>query len=120
MGQLAYHAGNAAEGAVARHYCAKGLEIVAKRWRAARADGGGEIDLIARNGTQIIFIEVKKSHSHAQAAQMLGARQMACIARSAAVFLAGEPAGQNTEARFDVALVDSFGSVEIIENAYAA
>ena len=56
MGQLAYHAGNAAEGAVARHYCAKGLEIVAKRWRAARADGGGEIDLIARNGTQIIFI----------------------------------------------------------------
>ena len=94
MGQLAYHAGNAAEGAVARHYCAKGLEIVAKRWRAARADGGGEIDLIARNGTQIIFIEVKKSHSHAQAAQMLGARQMARIARSAAVFLAASPPGR--------------------------
>ena len=120
MGQLAYHAGNAAEGVVARHYCAKGLEIAATRWRAARAKGGGEIDLIVRNGAQVIFIEVKKSRSHAQAAQMLGRRQMARIARSAAVFLADEPTGQDTEARFDVALVDSFGRVEIIENAYAA
>lgn len=120
MGQLAYHARNAAEGVVARHYCAKGLEIAATRWRAARAKGGGEIDLIVRNGAQVIFIEVKKSHSHAQAAQMLGSRQMTRIARSAAVFLADEPTGQDTEARFDVALVDSFGRVEIIENAYAA
>lgn len=120
MGQLAYHAGNAAESVVARHYCAKGLEIAATRWRAARAKGGGEIDLIVRNGAQVIFIEVKKSRSHAQAAQMLGSRQMARIARSAAVFLADEPTGQDTEARFDVALVDSFGRVEIIENAYAA
>ena len=39
---------------------------------------------------------------------------------AASEFLAGEPAGQDTPARFDVALVDGQGRIEIIENAFAA
>ncbi len=45
---------------------------------------------------------------------------MARIYASASVFLAGEPAGQDTPSRFDVALVDGQGRIEIIENAFAA
>ena len=77
-------------------------------------------DLIERDGAQVIFIEVKQSKTHAMAAEHLTARQMARIYRAASEFLAGEPAGQLTDVRFDVALVDAVGRIEVLENAYAA
>ncbi|MFC3118369.1 hypothetical protein ACFOHS_09490 [Jhaorihella thermophila] len=40
------------------------------------------------------------------------------ICASAAQFLDGEPDGQLTNVRFDVALVDRSGAFEIIENAF--
>lgn len=115
-GATSYHAGLAAEVAVARHYGESGRSIAAQRWRSE----AGEIDLIARDGAEVIFIEVKKSRTHAEAAQHLSSRQMARIYASASMFLAGEPAGQLTPSRFDVALVDALGRIEIIENAFAA
>ncbi|GGO32750.1 UPF0102 protein [Gemmobacter aquaticus] len=115
-GVTSYHAGVAAEEAVARHYGRAGLHIAARRWRGK----GGEIDLIARDGATVVFIEVKCSATHAQAAERLDMRQMARIASAAAEFLGHEPQGQLTPARFDVALVDACGSVEILENAFAA
>lgn len=115
-GARSHHAGHAAEAAVARHYERRGRTIAAARWRSA----AGEIDLIARDGAEVIFIEVKQSRSHAEAAEHLSPRQMARIAASAAVFLAGEPMGQDTPSRFDVALVDGTGRIEVVENAFAA
>ncbi len=38
---------------------------------AAGAAAAGEIDLIARDGDEVIFVEVKKSRSHADAADHL-------------------------------------------------
>ena len=115
-GAVSYHAGLAAEAAVEEHYTRTGRPICARRWRGA----AGEIDLIARDGTEVIFIEVKQSASHAEAALHLTPRQIARIAASAADFLAGEPHGQLTPARFDVALVDGQGRIEILENAFSA
>jgi putative endonuclease len=114
--EVSYRAGAAAEHQVARHYERSGRAIAASRWRSA----SGEIDLIARDGAEVIFIEVKHSRTHAEAAQRLSARQQARIHASASLFLAGEPAGQATPSRFDVALVDGQGRIEIIENAFAA
>ncbi len=113
-GARSYHAGFAAEDQVARHYIGSGHQICSRRWRGS----AGEIDLIARIGQEIIFIEVKQSSSHALAAQHLTARQMARIQASAAEFLATEPNGQLTNSRFDVALVDGTGRIEILENAF--
>lgn len=115
-GKVSYLAGLAAEAAVARHYADRGRCITARRWRGH----AGEIDLIARDGAEVIFIEVKKSRTFARAAERLGRRQMERIYASASEFLAGEPAGQLTDVRFDVALVDGQGRIEIIENAFAA
>lgn len=115
-GYMAWRSGQAAEDQVARHYERSGRAITATRWRSP----SGEIDLIARDGAEVIFIEVKRSRTHAEAAEHLTARQQARIHASASVFLAGEPAGQGTPARFDVALVDGQGRIEIIENAFAA
>ncbi|MBN2629345.1 MAG: YraN family protein [Rhodobacteraceae bacterium] len=115
-GQRSYYAGLAAEDQVAQFYGRQGRPVCARRWRGP----GGEIDLIARDGAEVIFIEVKQARTHAWAAERITERQMARIHASAACFLGGEPAGANTPARFDVALVDAAGRIEIVENAYAA
>lgn len=115
-GARSYHAGRCAEEAVARHYQARGRTIAATRWRCPY----GEIDLIARDGAEVIFIEVKQSRSHARAADHLSPRQMERIVNAASVFLGGEPLGQATPVRFDVALVDGIGQIEILEGAFAA
>jgi putative endonuclease len=115
-GRMSDRAGRAAEISVARHYERSGRAVAAARWRSA----AGEIDLIVRDGAEVVFIEVKQSRTHAEAAEHLSARQQARIHASASMFLAGEPAGQATLVRFDVALVDGQGRIEIIENAFAA
>ena len=115
-GLVSYRAGMAAEDAVARHYSEQGFELAAARWRGS----SGEIDLIMREGASVIFVEVKKAATHAEAALRLTSRQMGRIHGAAAEFLAGEPAGQATESRFDVALVDAYGRIEVLENAFSA
>ncbi|WP_114965828.1 YraN family protein [Alkalilacustris brevis] len=115
-GEMGYHAGLAAEAAVAAHYLRAGLSVVAERWRGR----GGEIDLIARDGEGLVFIEVKKSRSFAHAAERVTARQIGRIFAAASEYLAGEPAGQATEVRFDVALVNGTGEIEVLENALCA
>lgn len=115
-GQMAYHAGLAAEDQVMRLYELAGHAVCARRWRSA----WGEIDLIARNGDEVIFIEVKRGRSHALAAARITPRQVQRICASALAFVATEPAGQNTAMRFDVALVDATGQIEILKQAIAA
>lgn len=113
-GAMAYHSGFAAEGAVELLYRRSGHSIAARRWRGST----GEIDLIARGADGLVFIEVKKSGSFARAAASLSHRQMARIQASASEYLADEPSGQDSAARFDVALVDQVGRIEILENAF--
>ncbi|WP_054002969.1 YraN family protein [Shimia sp. SK013] len=106
----------AAEAAVARAYEAAGMVILRRRWRGR----GGEIDLIVRNGAEIIFVEVKKSRDFARASEQLRPRQMARLMRAGEEFVGGEPAGLLTPMRFDVALMDDQGRIQILENALCA
>ncbi|CUK01228.1 hypothetical protein RUE5091_02227 [Ruegeria denitrificans] len=111
---VSYHAGQAAELQVAADYERRGFTIAHHRWRGA----GGEIDLIARNDDGLVFIEVKKSTSFDMAAARISQRQINRIFASAAQYLDTEPYGQLTNVRFDAALVDATGAVQIIENAF--
>ena len=111
---VSYQAGQSAELQVATDYERRGYSIAHRRWRGA----GGEIDLIARDGDCLVFIEVKKSSSFDRAAARISQRQMKRICASASQFLENEPAGQLTNVRFDAALVDATGAVKIVENAF--
>lgn len=113
-GQVSHFSGDAAEKSVALDYERRGYTVAHRRWRGP----GGEIDLIARFNEEVVFIEVKKSRTIGRAAERISPRQMARIMTSAEQFLASEPSGQLTETRFDVALVDGAGAIEIIENAF--
>ena len=113
-GQVNYHAGQAAEDIVAHAYQRCGQTVAARRWRGP----GGEIDLIARDGDAVVFIEVKKARTFDAAIQRLTRRQIDRICTSATAFVAGEPRGQLTDMRFDLALVNDAGEVRIVENAF--
>ncbi len=113
IGRSNYLAGQAAEDAVLRHYEARGLTLAKARWRGE----AGEVDLILRDGDDLVFVEVKHSRSFESAAARLLPKQVARLMRAAEEFAGGEPKGLLTEMRFDVALVNGQGEVHILENA---
>lgn len=114
-GKAAYYAGIAAENRIAQDYERRGFAVARRRWRGK----AGEIDLILRDGSDIVFVEVKQSRNFARAIESLSARQIGRIYASAEEFIGGEPHGMLTNVRFDVALVDGEGQMQIIENALA-
>ncbi|MFN3993492.1 MAG: YraN family protein [Tabrizicola flagellatus] len=114
-GKANYHAGHAAEAAVARLYETRGTAICARNWRGR----GGEIDLIGRDGDVVVFVEVKHSRTHDLAASHLSQAQVGRIFAAVDEFLAGEPKGLLTDVRIDLALVDALGRIEVVENAFA-
>ncbi len=79
----------------------RGFRIIARDWRCK----AGEIDLIARRGRLLVFVEVKRRGAEGRAAEAVGLRQRQRISRAAAFFLAqrGDLAG--LEARFDAILI---------------
>lgn len=113
-GVVACSDGRLAEGSVARDYLARGYQLVAERWRGR----GGEIDLILLKDGEYVFVEVKKASFHDWAAERISHRQILRICNAALEFCGRLSSGLLTAMRFDAALVDQFGRVEIRENAF--
>lgn len=113
-GAVAYWGGLAAESQVERHYTDRGLSLAARRWRGA----SGEIDLVFRDGAEVVFVEVKRGATHDRAIERLSRRQTARLFSAGEEFLGHEPAGSLTPARFDIALVDGSGRISVIANAF--
>lgn len=78
-----------------------GWRIVARNLRLPQ----GEIDVIARRGRVLAFIEVKTRADPAQAAEAILVRQRQRIARAAQAFLARRPDLAELDIRFDAVLV---------------
>jgi len=78
-----------------------GYAIVARRYRTKM----GEIDIVARRGHMLIFVEVKARAQHMVAAESLGERQLERVARAASLFLARHPRYAEYAVRFDAVLV---------------
>ncbi|WP_347138742.1 YraN family protein [Paracoccus sp. SSK6] len=113
-GRLAHLAGTLAEDGVARHLEGRGMTVLARRWRGK----AGEIDLICQAGQCLIFVEVKQSATHGEAAQRLGAAQQGRIMRAALEYCEKEGHAPLPEMRFDAALVDGQGRIEVLERAF--
>lgn len=76
----------------------KGYRILGRRVKTR----AGEIDLVAKSpGGVLCFVEVKTRPDEAVAADAVGLRQRARIARAAELYLAGRPGA----VRFDVVIV---------------
>ena len=108
--------GQAAERNVAREYQRRGYLLAASRWRGK----AGEIDLILRSRTGLVFVEVKAARDVDAAIARITPRQVARICAAAEEYLGGEPTGSLTELRFDAALVDAAGRITIVEGAFGS
>ncbi|AGY57625.1 YraN family protein [Gloeobacter kilaueensis] len=93
-----------AETLVAGWLAASGGLILARRWRCR----GGEIDLVARSGALLLFVEVKaRSQGSWDSAglEAVGATKRRRISRAAELYLIAHPDQARLACRFDVALV---------------
>ncbi len=115
-GRTGYLNGLAAEDIAVREYQARGAEILHQRWKCKE----GEIDLIARQGGVLVFIEVKARKNHAAAAESLSPNQQQRLLNAANRYLAENGQSLDTETRFDLVTVDRAGRPEILENALNA
>jgi putative endonuclease len=79
----------------------KGYRILARGYRVPV----GEIDLIARRGGTLVFVEIKARAEYADAAAAIGLRQRARIARAASLFLAQNPRLAGLAMRYDAIFI---------------
>ncbi len=112
--QTSYHKGIVAEKIVAYHYMQYGHRAKASRMKTAY----GEVDLVMEKNNQYVFVEVKCSKTFAQAAIRITQRQIERIHAAAEDYLARLGLLGLVDCRFDAALVDANGRVEIVENAF--
>ncbi len=83
----AYHRGRRAELLCALWLRLKGYRILARRFRSA----AGEIDIVARRGPVLAFVEVKARPTAAAGQWAIGPRQQRRLTRAAEAFLAARP-----------------------------
>jgi putative endonuclease len=80
-------AGRRAENYAALYLRLKGYRILARGYSVR----GGEIDLVARRGSNIVFVEVKYRPTLNEAMTAIDARKRQRVSRAARVWLAANP-----------------------------
>jgi len=90
--------GRWSESLAAWYLRAKLYRILARRYRTPV----GEVDLIARRGRTIVFVEVKRRPTEAEAIEAVRPAARRRIARAAEHWVAAHPAALGFDRRFDV------------------
>src|ERR1700742_4556675 len=93
----AYRLGHAAEWRSVWRLRMAGYSILARRYKTRL----GEIDIVARRGGVLAFIEVKARSDYDKAGFSLYTRQFGRVARAASLFLAHHPRYAAHSVRFD-------------------
>lgn len=94
----------------------KGYQILARRFKS----GQGEIDLIAKRGAVIAFIEVKFRADADAAIESVGERQRRRILNAASAFIARHPKYAAITSRFDIMVVTKALVPRHLLNAWSA
>ena len=114
--EAAFRLGLSAESRAAAYLIAKGYRIAARRWRCP----AGEIDIVARRGSLLIFVEVKARAKLDDAAYSVTERNQRRVAASASAWLAGHPDDAMCDMRFDAILVAPRSLPRHIQGAFEA
>lgn len=82
----------------------KGLRIIMQNFRCR----AGEIDLVAKDGEYLVFVEVKYRHTgeSGRSGEAVNRKKQRRISRAAQFFLLRYGYGQETDCRFDVVAFD--------------
>jgi putative endonuclease len=107
--------GHRAERRAAWHYRLRGYRILdTNAWA-----GGNELDVVARRGRKLVFVEVKEKRGEGFGgpAEMVGPEKQRRLRSAAEAWLARHPEHDGLEGRFDVIAV-SGGRLQLIEDAF--
>jgi putative endonuclease len=98
-----------AEAVAARFLAGRGLTIVARNFRCRR----GEIDLVARDGATLVFVEVRlrRGASHGGAGESITAAKRARLVAAAQFYLLRVPGPP--PCRFDAILLDGLDPARV-------
>jgi putative endonuclease len=112
--QSTRQAGAGAEEAACAFLEAKGMRIVERNFRAR----GGEIDVVAREGDDLVFVEVRfrEDEEFGSPEETVGFGKRRRIAAAARDYLGRVPASSWKEARFDVVAVVGKGPAAVIRH----
>ena len=118
-----YQKGKSGEDHAAMFLQLKGYKILERNFRV----GQGEIDLIARRGDKLVFVEVKTRRGKAQGTPLeaVTPHKVKRLSAAAAVYLSGHPLDRG-ECRFDVVTLgpekNFLGLLKVrhFENAFSA
>lgn len=107
--------GAAAEQAASDYLIARGLRLVDRNWRCK----GGEIDLVMRDGANLVFVEVRArtGSGFGGAAASITATKQARVILAARHYLLAK--GLDAPCRFDAVLVQD-GRLEWLKGAFEA
>lgn len=109
----AERSGRRAEALAAWAYRLKGFEIMDRRFKAA----GGELDLVARKGPLLVFVEVKRRAAADDALFAVTYKNRRRIEQAVKSWLARHPRLAQSDVRFDIAAVTGW-KVEIAAAAW--
>lgn len=104
MSTVQNRVGDGGEALVCDHLRQQGWQIVAQQWRCR----WGELDVVARQGATLVFVEVKTrgQRSWDESGRMaITHRKQQKLIRTAMAFLGHFPTLADLDCRFDVALV---------------
>ena len=79
----------------------KGYRILARRFKTP----AGEVDIVARRGQVLAFVEVKHRKSHDAAAESITAHNRARVRNATALYLQEHPQYTDMDIRFDAMVV---------------
>ncbi len=121
MKRNSYQQGQAAE-QLALHYLEQqGLRLVKQNFHSYQ----GEIDIIMRQGDNLVFVEVRqRSSSHyGSALESITPKKQQRIIQTAHYYLQRHPQQQNDPCRFDVVVIEPLSGeekIQWIQNAFQA
>ncbi len=82
----------------------KGYHLLKKNFVVKNGTGAGEIDLVMKRGSTVIFVEVKKRKTYLQAAEAIDMNNQLRVVKSSAVFLKNHPYLNPKNIRYDAVL----------------
>lgn len=114
MSATGYKKGLLAESFAKLYLRLKGYRILAERFKTPV----GEIDLIAKRGRQLVFVEVKLRKTAAEAAEAIHARNQSRVRRAAELYLQKHLEYTGYELRFDALALAPYAWPQHIRNAW--
>ncbi len=110
-----YRKGILAEWVACAYLMCKGFRPLARRFKTPI----GEIDLIMKRGSTVIFVEVKARRSHADAAYSIHHENQSRVVHASQWFLRARPKLQTHAFRFDAVTVSCYMLPQHIPNAFS-